>query len=169
MSQSMGWRRRWRKVWSKQSDCIIFSCAVLGGINFSVFRLPVSFLQVGHHDLVVLTSTCSGMSWKTSASKHLSAFVNLFPILVELLHLCYNGLAPDAMLQKATFFILRVCIFCVGTSLVGAFFGLGSGHHGLSRKRALHGWTVTSWNSGFLFQPEVADAMFQNSYVADFN
>ena len=47
MSQSMGWRRRWRKVWSKQSDCIIFSCAVLGGINFSVFVFLFHFYRSG--------------------------------------------------------------------------------------------------------------------------
>ena len=40
------------------------------------------------------------MSWKTSPSTHVDAFVIIFPILFELLRVCSNGLVPDAMLDK---------------------------------------------------------------------
>lgn len=47
------------------------------------------------------------MTWKTSASSHIQAFVINFAVLAELLRVCSNGLIPDAMLEKADIYLFR--------------------------------------------------------------
>ena len=53
------------------------------------------------------------MTWKTSPSTHIDAFVLIFPILFELLRVCSNGLVPDAMLDKVGYISLYLYIFCL--------------------------------------------------------
>lgn len=59
------------------------------------------FRELGHRNLSVFLPLLENMSWKTSAAKHVQAFVALEEVLAALLRLCSNGLLPDADLVKA--------------------------------------------------------------------
>ena len=62
-------------------------------------------LEAGHRDLSIMFTPCQKMTWKTSASSHVQAFVINFAVLFELLRVCSNGLIPDAMLEKADLYV----------------------------------------------------------------
>ena len=63
--------------------------------------LKKGFQALGHRSLLVFLPLLEGMNWKTAASKHAAAFVQLEPVLKPLLEVCRNGLLPDAMLLSA--------------------------------------------------------------------
>ena len=74
-------------------------------------------MQVGHRNLRCLFPFLEGTSWKTSASKHIAAYMVVSPLLISLFGVCGNGLLPDAMLQKAAFACHREAPFLYGEGM----------------------------------------------------
>ena len=63
--------------------------------------IETAFKQVGHRNFKILTATLDGITWKTSASKHVKAYLALFPLLSHIFLICHNGLVPASDLEKA--------------------------------------------------------------------
>ena len=59
------------------------------------------FRHLGHRSLEKLFSNLDTMSWKTSMSNHVVEVAAMEPFLTELLHVCSNGMLPNAWLLKA--------------------------------------------------------------------
>ena len=76
---------------------------VLPGVSVHALQnaLDKGFKTIGHRSLLVFLPLLEGMNWKTAASKHAAAYVQLEPLLRPLLEVCKNGLIPDAMLLSA--------------------------------------------------------------------
>ena len=76
---------------------------VLPGVSVHALQnaLDKGFKTIGHRSLLVFLPLLEGMNWKTAASKHAAAYVQLEPLLRPLLEVCKNGLVPDAMLLSA--------------------------------------------------------------------
>ena len=120
----------------------IVACLHYHIVSCPFFQIYWYRWQVGHRDLVLLTNSCSGMDWKTAASSHISAFLTLFPILLELLYLCSNGKIPDSMLQKARCSCPNYMSFWF--PVVHFWFPCLAGTLGLSHENAFHVWERSS-------------------------
>ena len=67
---------------------------VLPGVSVHALQnaLDKGFKTIGHRSLLVFLPLLEGMNWKTAASKHAAAYVQLEPLLRPLLEVCKNGL-----------------------------------------------------------------------------
>ncbi len=70
-------------------------------VSASEEAIQDGFKTLGHRNIKVLSMHLDKITWKTASSKHLPAFIAVFPLLLQIFMVCKNGVIPASSLEKA--------------------------------------------------------------------
>ena len=146
--------------------------------------IETAFKQVGHRNFKILTATLDGITWKTSASKHVKAYLALFPFLSHIFLICHNGLVPSSDLEKAgnavfscilVFFLAFLLWFPAGLEIFSrspSFRDFRMGHWSLLQLFVFEdpaaGWKTPGNERRFKFVGDVSEKTFHGGIWEDF-